>query len=60
MDIIKMEPDSDSEPSLASLLPLDQHIGTELGTESVPATLDTLKTEVKVRCENYLFVEMKV
>jgi hypothetical protein len=60
MDVIKVEPYSDSEPSLASLLPHVESISTELEAENVPAALPMLKTEVKVRCESCLLVHMKV
>jgi hypothetical protein len=49
MDEIKVEPDSDSETSLESLLPYGQHIGAKLAAENVLAALPTLKKEVKVR-----------
>jgi hypothetical protein len=55
MDVIKVEPDSNSETSLTPLLPYGQHIGTKQGAEHVPVALPTVKTEVKVRCENNLF-----
>jgi hypothetical protein len=48
MNVIKVEPDLDSETSLASL-PYGQHIGAKLAAENLPAALPTLKKEVKVR-----------
>jgi hypothetical protein len=55
MDIIKVEPDSDSETNRASLQPYGQYIGAKLAAENVLAALPTLKEEVKVRCPNYFF-----